>query len=151
MTFEGFIEDMGNRPSGKTIERLNGNCGYYKENCVWASYKEQANNTSANRILCLNGEKKNVSQWAFITGIKANTIIYRLRRGWSVDRALNKNAVGIPTEKKNGRIRPCAVCGKLFIPRPAQLRRGHGRFCSQKCNAVGRKKEADKQSRVWCM
>lgn len=33
------------------------------------------------------------------------------------------------------RQRPCKKCGALFIPRPAQLRRGQGLFCSQKCNA----------------
>lgn len=34
------------------------------------------------------------------------------------------------------RERPCETCGKLFVPRPRQLRFGHGRYCSQACNAA---------------
>lgn len=137
-SFEGFIEDMGLRPSGKTIERKDGSEGYYKENCVWDTSRGQANNTSCNRLLTINSETKTVSQWSEATGIKANTIIYRLRRGWSVEKALTKEAIGLMTERKNRRQKPCESCGTIFIPRPSQLREGHGRFCSQKCNAKAR-------------
>lgn len=38
----------------------------------------------------------------------------------------------------NARSRPCETCGKTITPRPSQLARGHGRFCSQACNRAGR-------------
>lgn len=41
---ENFIEDMGTRPSGLTLERINNERGYEPNNCRWASYKEQNNN-----------------------------------------------------------------------------------------------------------
>lgn len=43
-SFEAFLADMGERPEGKTLDRKNGNLGYSKENCRWATWKEQASN-----------------------------------------------------------------------------------------------------------
>lgn len=42
--FENFFEDMGERPKMKTLDRINNNLGYFKENCRWATMKEQSNN-----------------------------------------------------------------------------------------------------------
>jgi hypothetical protein len=44
MKFENFLEDMGECPKGKSIDRENGTLGYYKENCRWATKQEQAAN-----------------------------------------------------------------------------------------------------------
>lgn len=42
--FENFLADMGERPDGMSIDRINNDLGYYKENCRWADSKTQNNN-----------------------------------------------------------------------------------------------------------
>jgi len=44
MKFENFVEDMGIRPKGKTLDRIDGSLGYTKKNCRWSSYSEQNKN-----------------------------------------------------------------------------------------------------------
>jgi hypothetical protein len=87
-SFETFLEDMGERPRGKTIERKENNKGYCKENCRWATQKEQCNNTRKNRFLIFNGQSKTIPQWSDETGISYNAIRFRIKRGWSVEEVL---------------------------------------------------------------
>lgn len=87
--FENFLADMGERPEGMTIERIENDKGYYKENCRWATRKEQQNNTRTNRFLTYNGKTQTLAQWADETGFKETTISRRIELGWSIEKAIN--------------------------------------------------------------
>jgi hypothetical protein len=56
--FRNFLEDMGERPPGKTIDRINNDLGYYKENCRWATIKEQhANRRTPKNHVEITGQR----------------------------------------------------------------------------------------------
>ena len=86
--FYRFMDDMGPRPEGMTLDRINTNLGYNPENCRWATNKEQARNKSDNVFLVYNGVSKTISDWAEDLGVLPNTIQYRIYRGWSVPEIL---------------------------------------------------------------
>ena len=88
-TFTNFLQDMGRRPSSKlTIERLDNNKGYNKENCVWATYKVQANNNRHNRIIEYKGKTQTLSMWATELGVKYSSLNSRINREkWSIEEA----------------------------------------------------------------
>lgn len=87
LKFENFLEDMGERPEGKSLDRINNNGDYEPENCSWATNKEQSNNQRMNRNVCFNGETHNMMEWSKILGFNYQTVISRIYKGWDVKRA----------------------------------------------------------------
>lgn len=87
--FENFLEDMGEKPDGLSIERTDNNSGYSLDNCVWASMTTQARNRRSTRNLTYRGETLCVAAWADRLGLKRDVLYVRLRRGWSIERTLS--------------------------------------------------------------
>jgi hypothetical protein len=89
--FKVFVDDMGKRPSKRhSIDRIDFNGDYCKENCRWATAGEQANNTRMNYRITIGGQTKNLSQWAREYRIGRTKLRYRLKHGWGVLRALTE-------------------------------------------------------------
>jgi hypothetical protein len=89
LIFKNFYNDMGERPEGFSIDRINNNLGYCKSNCRWTTPKVQARNRRSNTILTIDGISRITKEWSEQPGsVSYQTIISRLISGWSPKRAV---------------------------------------------------------------
>ncbi len=82
-SFENFYLDMGARPAGLTIERIDNNGNYEPSNCRWATMREQCYNRRSNRCNTHNGETLTQTEIALKTGRHKSTIYRRMKLGFT--------------------------------------------------------------------
>lgn len=106
-SFDVFVEDMGLRPQGMTLERVDVNGDYCKENCLWASRADQTRNRRDTLTITYDGRTASLTEWATETGIPYGTLKARVQRlGYTSEQALSKT---VKAGKK--------VLGKTYPPR----------------------------------
>ena len=86
--FNGFFKDMGEKPNGLTLDRINNNGDYCKENCKWSTSKEQARNKTNNILITIDGITKCLAGWCEIYRLNYHTVCWRLNNGWTPEEAL---------------------------------------------------------------
>ena len=88
-SFDQFFADVGKRPSPKhSLDRIDNDKGYFKENCRWADALTQGNNRSDNKYYTLNGETRTLSMWARKLGVTCTTLNERIE-WWGIEKALS--------------------------------------------------------------
>jgi hypothetical protein len=95
-SFETFLHDLGEKPDGYSLERIDVNKGYSKENCKWIPLRHQYWNKRTTRWIGFNGETKCLAEWAEIVGMDQRTLRARI-----VDSGMSiKDALTLPLQKK---------------------------------------------------
>lgn len=98
-SFQNFFDDMGDRPDGLSLERIDVNGNYEPGNCKWATDKEQTRNQRRTRRITFNGETLSSAEWGERLAMPSRLIRYRIDTlGWDVESALTR-----PVQKKQKR------------------------------------------------
>ena len=97
-SFKAFFEDMGVRPPGTSLDRIDNSKGYFKENCRWADDYTQENNRTNNVKYDIDGEKLTLPQIARKYGISRSNLankvyIYKMSIYDAVDYLVKRKEV----------------------------------------------------------
>lgn len=74
-----FLADMGVRPPGTSLDRIDTNGDYEPGNCKWSTLKEQSNNRRDCNYQTYDGQTKTVTEWAATVGLSRNALRCRLK------------------------------------------------------------------------
>jgi hypothetical protein len=90
MKFKNFYNDMyDSYNDGLSIERIDNNKGYSKDNCKWIPLGNQQRNTRRTMFLTFKGETLARCEWAKRLNTSSNCLRERIKKGWSDKKVLS--------------------------------------------------------------
>lgn len=83
--YDNFLQDMGKRPKGMTLDRIDSNGDYSKDNCRWANSFTQTNNRTSNVYIEYGGKYITITEWSLLSHIPRHTLYRRYYKHISVN------------------------------------------------------------------
>ena len=141
--FYQFVADMGERPQGTTLERIDNEQGYMPSNCRWATRKEQQRNRANKVMVDIQGVKYRAIELADICGLKSDTIVHRASLGLSYEQVISKQRrvfvdglkAGAKASSEARKARTHCKRGHAFDEKNSYINKNGDRFC-RACRAM---------------
>jgi hypothetical protein len=90
MSFESFLKDMGQKPPGLTLERIDVNGNYEPGNCRWSTPSDQMRNRRDSRYITAFGIRRHLNEWAAELHITPERLWSRIQElGWTPEKAVS--------------------------------------------------------------
>lgn len=119
LNFKEFKVDMyesylthSTQNSNTTLDRIDVNRGYCKENCRWATHQQQDNNKTTTHWITFNGKTQSLADWSRELELSYTVLSSRLKRGWDLQEAMTTKV--LTKTEQNYKPVICLETGKVY-------------------------------------